>query len=142
MDFVGAESARPLGLRELSDSEIVVIAPSNPIVSIGPIMSLSGVDAILSKRRSSVVAISPIVAGAALKGPADRMMVELGHQATVVGVAKMYAPICGTLVVDNADAHLAGEVEAQGMRCVVTNTVMSDRHIAKQLAQITLGAGR
>lgn len=142
VEFVGADSARPLALRELIDAEMIIIAPSNPIVSIGPIRSLSGVDAILSKRRSSVVAISPIVAGAALKGPADRMMVELGHQASVVGVAQMYSPICGTLVIDGADAHLADQVEAQGMRCVVTNTVMSDRHIAKQLSKITLGAGR
>ncbi|MEO8363819.1 MAG: 2-phospho-L-lactate transferase [Ilumatobacteraceae bacterium] len=142
VEFVGADFARPLALGELSDADMIVIAPSNPIVSIGPIRALSGVDAILSKRRSSVVAISPIVAGAALKGPADRMMVELGHQATVVGVAKLYAPICGTLVIDTADAHLASQVEAQDMRCIVTNTVMSDRQIAKQLAEITIGAGR
>lgn len=142
VEFVGADSARPLALGELRDSDVIIIAPSNPIVSIGPIRSLGGVDDILAQRRESVVAISPIVAGAALKGPADRMMVELGHQATVAGVAKMYAPICGTLIIDTADAHLAGAVEAQGMRCVVTNTVMSNREIAKQLSQITLGAGR
>lgn len=142
VEFVGADFARPLALGELNDADMIVIAPSNPIVSIGPIRALSGIDAILSKRRSSVVAISPIVAGAALKGPADRMMVELGHEATVVGVAKLYAPICGTLVIDTADAHLASQVESQDMRCVVTNTVMSDGQIAKQLAQVTLGAGR
>lgn len=140
VDFVGADSARPIALGELSDSEMVIIAPSNPIVSIGPIRALAGVDELLAQRREAVVAISPIVAGAALKGPADRMMVELGHQATVVGVAKMYAPICGTLIIDTADAHLADAVEAQGMRCVVTKTVMSTSEAAKQLAQITIGA--
>jgi LPPG:FO 2-phospho-L-lactate transferase len=142
VEFVGADSARPLALGELRDSDMIIIAPSNPIVSIGPIRSLSGVDEILAQRRESVVAISPIVAGAALKGPADRMMVELGHQATVVGVAKMYAPICGTLVIDNADAHLSDAVESQGLHCVVTNSVMSNRKIAKQLAQITILASR
>jgi LPPG:FO 2-phospho-L-lactate transferase len=140
--FVGANSARPLGLGELRDSDMIVIAPSNPIVSIGPIRALVGVDEILAQRRESVVAISPIVAGVALKGPADRMMVELGHQATVVGVAAMYAPICGTLIIDTADAHLASAVEAQGMRCVVTNTVMSTSAVAEQLARTTLGATR
>ncbi len=140
VEFVGADSARPIALGELSDSEMVIIAPSNPIVSIGPIRALAGVDELLTQRRESVVAISPIVAGAALKGPADRMMVELGHQATVVGVAKIYAPICGTLIIDTADAHLADAVEAQGMRCVVTKTVMSSSEVAKQLAQITIGA--
>ncbi|MEO5974231.1 MAG: 2-phospho-L-lactate transferase [Ilumatobacteraceae bacterium] len=142
VEFAGADIARPLAQSELRDSEMVIIAPSNPIVSIGPIRSLGGVDEILAQRRESVVAISPIVAGTALKGPADRMMVELGHQATVVGVAKMYAPICATLLIDNADAHLAQAVEAQGMRCVVTNTVMSNSGIAKRLAQITIGATR
>jgi len=68
------------------------------------------------------------------------MMVELGYQATVVGVAKMYAPICGTLVIDDADAHLSDAVEAMGMRCVVTNTVMNNREISKQLAKIIIGA--
>lgn len=140
VEFVGADSARPIALGELGDSEMIIIAPSNPIVSIGPIRALAGVDELLAQRRESVVAISPIVAGAALKGPADRMMVELGHQATVVGVAKMYAPICGTLIIDAADAHLADAVEAQGMRCVVTETVMSTSKIAEQLAQITIGA--
>lgn len=142
VDFVGADRARPLGLSELLDSEMIVIAPSNPIVSIGPIRALDGVNDILAQRRESVVAISPIIAGAALKGPADRMMTELGHQATVIGVAKMYAPICGTLVIDAADEHLANEVEAQGMRCVVTTTVMSTAEIAQQLARTTLGALR
>lgn len=142
VDFVGADRAIPISLGELRDAETIIIAPSNPIVSIGPIRALDGVDDILAQRRESVVAISPIVAGAALKGPADRMMTELGHQATVVGVAKIYAPICGTLVIDSSDAHLASAVEAQGMRCVVTNTVMSTPEIAGQLARVTLGAAK
>jgi LPPG:FO 2-phospho-L-lactate transferase len=124
----------------LTGATTVVIAPSNPLVSIGPIRSLAGVDALLTERRERVVAISPIVGGAALKGPADRMLVELGHEASVVGVARLYAPIASTLVVDTVDAHHAAAVEAAGMRCVVTNTIMSKPGVARQLALDTIAS--
>ena len=100
--FAGAATA-PLGpgvADALRSAEVVVIAPSNPIVSIGPIRALAGMDDALAGRRDTVVAVSPIVAGTALKGPADRMLAELGHEASVVGVARLYAPICGCLVID------------------------------------------
>jgi LPPG:FO 2-phospho-L-lactate transferase len=138
--FAGAESAAPLGLDVITDAEAVIIAPSNPIVSIGPFRALQGVDAALTSRRDTVVAVSPIVAGAALKGPADRMMTELGHEASAVGVAKLYAPIAGTLVIDSADAHLAAEVERAGMRCVVTDTIMKTAEIAADLTRTCLNA--
>jgi LPPG:FO 2-phospho-L-lactate transferase len=138
--FAGAESAAPLGLDVITDAEAVIIAPSNPIVSIGPFRALQGVDAALTSRRDTVVAVSPIVAGAALKGPADRMMTELGHEASAVGVAKLYAPIAGTLVIDSADAHLAAEVEHAGMRCVVTDTIMKTTEIAADLTRTCLSA--
>jgi LPPG:FO 2-phospho-L-lactate transferase len=138
--FAGAESAAPLGLDVITDAEAVIIAPSNPIVSIGPFRALQGVDAALTSRRDTVVAVSPIVAGAALKGPADRMMTELGHEASAVGVAKLYAPIAGTLVIDSADAHLAAEVEHAGMRCVVTDTIMKTTEIAADLTRTCLNA--
>ena len=80
--------------------------------------------------------------GAALKGPADRLMTELGHESTVVGVAKIYAPICGTLIIDNADAHLASAVEAQGMRCIVTDTIMKTPQVSAALARTALEATR
>jgi LPPG:FO 2-phospho-L-lactate transferase len=99
---------------------------------------MAGVDEALIKRRNSVVAISPIVAGAALKGPADRLMAELGHDASVVGVARLYSPICSTLIIDSADEHLASAVEAEGVRCVVTNTIMSTPEISEQLARTAL----
>ena len=136
--FDGASTASALGLDTLSSAQTVVIAPSNPLVSIAPLRALHGVDAALTKRRESVVAISPIIAGAALKGPADRLMTELGHESSVVGVAKLYAPICGTLVIDTADAHLASKVEAEGMRCVVVDTVMSTPEKSQHLARTTL----
>ncbi len=122
------------------DSITVVIAPSNPIVSIGPIRELREVDDLLAARRESVVAISPIVGGAALKGPADRMMSELGIQPTVIGVAELYAPIADVLVIDPADAHLASGVERTGMRCVVHPSVMTTQTIAESLAATCLGA--
>jgi LPPG:FO 2-phospho-L-lactate transferase len=126
----------------IEQSGTVVIAPSNPLVSIGPIRALPGVDALLAARRESVVAVSPIVGGHAIKGPADRMMAELGLEPTVVGVAKLYAPIAATLVVDTVDAGLAAEVEALGVRCVVTPTVMTTPDVAHQLAVACLAAVR
>lgn len=124
----------------LASAAVVVIAPSNPIVSIGPIRSLPSTDPILAARRESVVAVSPIVGGAALKGPADRMLTELGHDASVVGVARLYAPIASALVVDDVDAPLADRVEAEGVRCVVAPSVMSTRAAARRLALTTLDA--
>ena len=138
--FEGADRARFIDMHVISGAECVVIAPSNPIVSIGPIRALGGVDAALSARRESVVAISPIVAGAALKGPADRMLTDLGHEASVVGVARMYAPICGTLIIDTQDESLADAVEAQGLRCVVVDTIMSKPGVAAALAATAVEA--
>lgn len=140
--FAGASTASALGLDTLLSAQTVVIAPSNPLVSIAPLRALHGVDAALTKRRESVVAISPIIAGAALKGPADRLMTELGHESSVVGVAKLYAPICGTLIIDTADAHLAPKVEAEGMHCVIVDTVMSTPEKSQHLARTTLESSR
>ncbi len=122
----------------ISAAERVVIAPSNPLVSIGPIRALPSTEALLVERRDRVIAVSPIVGGRALKGPADRMLDELGFEASVVGVARLYAPIAGTLVIDEADARLADEVERAGMRCIVTSTVMSTPAIGEALARTCL----
>lgn len=124
----------------LLQSELVVIAPSNPLVSIAPIRALAQVDPLLAARRDTVVAISPIVGGAALKGPADRMMVELGFEPSVVGVARLYAPIAGTLVIDPVDEALAAAVRAEGMRVVVTPSVMSSAEVGHELARRSLAA--
>jgi LPPG:FO 2-phospho-L-lactate transferase len=127
-------------LDAVESAPAVIIAPSNPIVSIGPVRALRGVDELLARRRDHVVAVSPIVGGAALKGPADRMLVELGHESSVAGVARLYAPIAATLVIDPADAELAPAVEAAGMRAVVFPSVMTDAETAGALATATLGA--
>ena len=125
-----------------SRSHVVVVAPSNPLVSIGPIRALPGIDELLVERRDSVVAVSPIVGGAALKGPADRMLVELGHEPSVVGVARLYAPIAAALVIDPVDADQAAAVEAAGMRPVVVPSIMRDEPTSMALARATLNAAR
>lgn len=140
IDFDGIASATCIALQNISTADTIIVAPSNPVVSIGPIVSLPGVREALTDKRGQVVAISPIVAGAALKGPADRMLTELGHEASVVGVARMYSPWCSTLVIDAADSHLVDDVEREGMKCVVTNTIMSTPSIAADLARVTLQA--
>ena len=139
--FDGAENSRPGPgvLDALAGADVVVIAPSNPIVSIGPLLAVPGIADALRDRRADTVAISPIVAGAALKGPADRLMRELGHEASVVGVARLYRDLAATLVVDTADAGLADAVEAEGMACVVTDTIMSSPDVAAGLARRILG---
>ena len=137
-------AARPTDrtLAAIADADVLVIAPSNPLVSIGPIRSLPGIDDALAARRDTVVAVSPIVGGAALKGPADRMLNELGMEASVVGVARHYAPVADVLVVDTVDAELAPAVEAEGIRCVVAPSIMSTPERAEALARACLVAVR
>jgi LPPG:FO 2-phospho-L-lactate transferase len=138
--FAGVAEASALGLNDMSSADAIIIAPSNPIVSIGPMRALKNFDATLAARRDTVVAISPIVAGAALKGPADRMMSEMGYEPSVVGVARLYAPIASTLVIDTADEHLISAVEREGMRCIATNTIMKTAEISAALTQTCLSA--
>lgn len=140
--FDGAETARPAPgvLAALATATRVVIAPSNPLVSIAPVLAVPGVRDAVVARRADTVAVSPIIAGAALKGPADRLLRELGHESTVVGVARLYAPIAGTLVVDEADADQVDAVEAEGIRCIVAPTIMRDAAAAAALGEVVLAA--
>lgn len=138
--FDGADTAQPAPgvLAALAEADTVVICPSNPLVSIAPILAVPGVAEAVRARRHDVVAVSPIVAGAALRGPADRLLRDLGHESSVVGVAALYAPFAATLVVDAADAALAGAVEEAGLRCVVAPTVMHGPAEAVALARAVL----
>lgn len=140
-DHDGATLGEP-ARAAITDADTIVVAPSNPLVSIGPIRALPDVDELLAARRERVVAVSPIVGGAALKGPADRMLRELGIEPSVVGVAQLYASIAGALVVDPADADLAPAVEAAGMRCIVEPSIMSSPARARALAAACLAATR
>jgi LPPG:FO 2-phospho-L-lactate transferase len=130
---------------ELGFAETIVIAPSNPIVSIGPILAVRGVRDLLAAARrggTPVLAVSPIVGGKALKGPADRMLVSLGHEASALGVARLYAGIVDGFVLDAVDKDLAPAVEALGMRSLVTDTVMTDDASRERLAREILAFGR
>lgn len=140
--FAGADAARPApGVVEaIAGAATVVVCPSNPVVSIGPVLAVAGVADAVRARRDRVVAVSPIVAGRALKGPADRMMLELGQEASVVGVARLWAPFASVLVVDPADAGSRHAVEAEGMACVVTPSVMSGPAESAALARAVLAA--
>jgi LPPG:FO 2-phospho-L-lactate transferase len=135
--FDGAESAVPGPgvIDAINAAERIVIAPSNPLVSIGPLLAVSGVREALIANRHRVTAISPIIAGAALKGPADRMLTELGHEASVVGVAKLYAPFVSTLIIDTADATSEDVVRACGVNVIVTDTIMSQTGVGASLAR-------
>ena len=139
--FEGADVARPGPgvLEAIAGASAVVVCPSNPVVSIDPLLAVPGVAEALAARRDDIIAVSPIVAGAALKGPADRLLVEMGYESSVVGVARWYASWVSTLVIDEADAARAADVEATGVRCVVAPTIMSDVTRAAALAEVVLG---
>ena len=140
--FDGAESCQPGPgvIDAIKDADLIVIAPSNPIVSIAPVLAVPGIRDALINRRNVVTAVSPIIAGAALKGPADRMMSELGHDASVLGVAALYKDFVSTLIIDSKDSRQKKAIQDLGLRCVVTETVMSKPGVSESLA-LTVLAG-
>jgi LPPG:FO 2-phospho-L-lactate transferase len=142
IDLRGARRARPLAeaLRAIRGSAAVILAPSNPFVSIGPILALRGMRAALSGIRSKVAAISPIVGGRTIKGPADRMLRGLGMPVTPVSIARLYRDLAGTFVLDLLDRAHAPEIERMGMRTVVTDTIMTTPGRAARLAEVVLRA--
>lgn len=142
--FEGAEQARPAPgvLEAIAEAEAVVVAPSNPFVSIGPILAMPGVRRALRETPAPVAAVSPIVGGRALKGPADRMLTSLGHEASALGVARLYADFLDVLVLDRQDAELVPQVESLGVRAVVADTIMRDAAARRALAEATLTAVR
>lgn len=141
--FDGAEAARPAPgvLEAIAAADVVVIAPSNPFISIDPILAVPGIRAAVAARRERVVAVSPIVAGQALRGPAAAMLSSLGHEMSVVGVAQLYRTLASTLVIDDADSPAVERVERLGLRARVTATVMANLEVSRALATQTLAAG-
>ena len=135
---IASATAAPGVEKAIAAAERVVICPSNPIVSIGPVLQTPGIGRAVTNRRDRVVAVSPIIAGKALKGPADRMLADLGQEASVVGVARLWAPYAATLVIDEADAALARAVAAAGVRPVVAPTIMTGPREAAALARVAL----
>lgn len=143
--FEGIEAARPApGLLEaLGSADLVVVCPSNPIVSLGPILALTGVrEAIVAAReRGAVVAaVSPLIGGATVKGPAARMLADLGVEPTAAGVAGMYSDLLDVYVLDRVDADLADRVRAGGARPVLTDALMRGRRGEERLARVLLRA--
>ncbi|MHB8826211.1 MAG: 2-phospho-L-lactate transferase [Acidimicrobiales bacterium] len=123
-------------LASLERATRIVIAPSNPFLSIEPILTVAPVRERLASRRHDVIAVSPIVGGAAIKGPADRLLAQMGYPATCVGVAQYYRGLVGTLVIDEVDATHADAVRDVGMDCIVTTTVMENPANAARLALV------
>jgi LPPG:FO 2-phospho-L-lactate transferase len=143
--FAGIEAAGPTpeACAALETAEAIVVCPSNPLVSVGPILAVPGLRegiAAARGRGARVAAVSPIVGGRALKGPADRMLAGLGHEASAAGVARLYADLVDVFVLDTIDAAEAAAVEALGIRPVVTDTIMGDDASRARLAGEVLAA--
>ena len=140
MRFEGAPGARPAPgvLEALADADAIVLAPSNPFVSLAPILAVDGVrDAVLA-RREDVVAITPMIGSQAVKGPLAGMLATLGHDVSAVGVAAVLAPLAATFVLDRADDARSGEIRALGMRTISVPTLMRDPDSAAALARAAL----
>ncbi|MFA5882834.1 MAG: 2-phospho-L-lactate transferase [Acidimicrobiia bacterium] len=142
VDFAGAEAATPAPgvIEALRAAETIVICPSNPVISIGPILAVPGIRQVLVERRDRVVGVSPIIGGRPVKGPADRLMGPLGIDVSSVGVARAYREFCSTLVIDTVDARDARRIADLGVRPVVAETLMRDARVAAALARETLAA--
>ena len=140
IELRGIADARPTPavLDAIRKSDAVILAPSNPFVSLGPILQLKGVREALRKVKSRVAAISPIVGGKTIKGPADKMLRGLGMEVSPLGVARLYRDIVGLFVLDNADSSYVEPIERLGMRAVATDTIMTTPERAAALAKVVL----
>ena len=141
--FVGASAARPAPSVHdaIKDAEAILIAPSNPIVSIGSILAVPHIHDMLHEASGLVVAVSPIIGGAPIKGPADKLMRGLGMDVSAVGVARCYRDFLDVMVIDEQDAQLVSKIEDLGIPTVTTNTIMRDNAakaaLAKSVLQVT-----
>jgi LPPG:FO 2-phospho-L-lactate transferase len=145
VELRGIEDAKPSAevLAAISGADTIIFCPSNPVVSVGPILAVPGMREALTSSRAPKVAVSPIVGGRALKGPADKMLLSLGHEVSASGVAAMYSGLVDGMVVDSVDEEERAGIEDIGMRVLVTNSVMRDARDRARLARETLefGAG-
>jgi LPPG:FO 2-phospho-L-lactate transferase len=138
--FEGVERAKPTPEveRALSTAELIVFAPSNPFLSIQPILAVPGLRGLLSKCPAPKVAVSPVIGGRAVRGPADRLLRDLGHEVSTFGVAKIYAGLVSCFVIDEVDRQEAPRIEALGLRVLVTKTLMNSAEDKKELARRTI----
>jgi LPPG:FO 2-phospho-L-lactate transferase len=139
---IDAARATESALEALGAADLVVLCPSNPLVSIGPILAVPGMLEALAASRAPKIAVSPIVGGRALKGPADRMLAALGHEVSAAGVARIYQGLAGGMVLDRVDEEERPEIEALGMRVLATDAIMRDAPDRTRLAREVLGFGR
>lgn len=137
--FAGIGDAKPAPgvIEAIRDARRVILCPSNPVVSLAPMLTLAGVRDAL-REHPDVVAVSPIVGGRAVKGPADKMLATVGAEVSAAGVAGLYADFCNTFVLDNIDRADIASVERLGMRAVALDTLMVDRGRSADLAQALL----
>jgi LPPG:FO 2-phospho-L-lactate transferase len=144
ISFEGVERAHPAPgvLEALEQSCSILICPSNPLISIGPILAIPGIRETVQRRRSQVLAVCPIVGGKSLKGPSDQMLAQLGHDVSAMGVARMYQDICGTMVIDPVDSAQIPPIEALGMKAVVHPTIMRSLEDKDLLARRILQLAR
>jgi LPPG:FO 2-phospho-L-lactate transferase len=144
VELRGIDDARLTGavLKALAVADLMVFCPSNPVVSIGPILAVPGMRETLAASRAPKVAVSPIVGGRALKGPADRMLASLGHEVSTAGVARIYKGLIEGMVVDRMDEGERSEIEALGMRVLATDAIMRDASHRARLAREVLRFGR
>jgi LPPG:FO 2-phospho-L-lactate transferase len=142
VEFEGEATAKPAPgvLVAILDADLVIVCPSNPVVSVGTILSLAGVRDALFRTNARVVAISPIVAGVTIKGPADKMLRGLGVEASAFGVGKFYSDFLDAIVIDSKDADQKARIEKLGLAATVTNTVMKTIDDKVELAKAVLKA--
>ncbi len=135
--FAGIERASPppRALEALAQADALIICPSNPLLSIEPILRIAGMRAALMAAKAPIVAVSPIIAGQALKGPADRILEAQGYEVSPLGIARWYGALLDGLVLDQADAGLAPQIAALGVRPLVTQTIMRDNTDRERLAR-------
>jgi len=140
VEYGGAVSAFPAPgvLKAIAAADAIIVCPSNPVTSIGPILAVPGLSRALEITQATVLAVSPIIGGQAVSGPAGRLMTARGLEVSPLGVAAAYAPWLETLVVDTVDAALAPSLEARGVRPIVTDTFMRDREGEIALARRVL----
>jgi LPPG:FO 2-phospho-L-lactate transferase len=140
IEFAGAARALPAPgvLESIDRADGIVICPSNPLISIGPILAVPGIREALRARRRSVLAVSPIVGGKSLKGPSDRMLEQLGMKASALAVAGLYRDIAGCFLLDQQDRDLQASIEALDMKVELAQTVMRSDDDKQALAQSVL----
>ena len=138
--FAGLESASPAPgvLEAISEADRILICPSNPLISIGPILTVPQIRDQLRAHKDKILAVCPIVGGKSLKGPSDKMLAQLGHKSSALGVAKLYADFTGTFVIDPADKSQSTAISALGMKVAVLPTVMKTLTQKRKLARALL----